>query len=164
MKFVAAVLMTLAFTSTAQAKTQHCMFGESTADLQEQLKYEGKGKTLYQVEHLSLHKPARLGGLTETEKKMILIAMAQTAQGNQGSEQEILEAFSKADGYITYFQHNRSEGGEFAQVASFPGDNEFGVILQIQELHRKQDYTILRTAAEISDGDIDKCQVEYQKP
>jgi hypothetical protein len=164
MKFAMIAMMTLSFASIAQAKAVNCMFGESTGDLRDQLKSEGKGKALYEVEHLSLHRKVRINGLTETEKKMVLIAMAQTAQGNQGTELELLEAFSKADGYITYFQHNRSEGGEFAAVASFPGDNEFGVIFQIEELHRKQEYTILRTAAEIEDGDIANCQVEYQKP
>lgn len=164
MKLVMTVLMSLAFANAAQAKTQNCMFGESTADLKDQLKYEGKGKALYEVEHLSLHRQVRIHGLTATEKKMILIAMAQTAAGSQGTEQEVLESFSKADGYITYFQHNRSEAGEFVQVASFPGDNEFGVIFQIKDLHRKNEYTILSTAAEIHDGDIEKCQVEYQKP
>lgn len=163
MKFVMIAMMTFSFASLAQAKTVNCMFGESTGDLRDQLKYEGKNKALYEVEHLSLHKKVRLGGITEQEKKMILIAMAQTAAGNQGSDQELLEAFSSAEGYITYFQHNRADGGHYAAVASFPGDNEFGIIFQIKDLNRGN-YTILRTAAEIEDGDIAKCQVEYQKP
>lgn len=161
-KLIAATALILAFSNIAQAKSvANCAFGETTADLSDRLEETGKGKALYKGEHLSLHKEVRLGGLTQFEKKMILEVMGETGSIKQG--EEALKAFSKADGYITYFQHN-SNGREFAQVASYPGDNEFGMIFEIKRLERKNDYTIYSVAAVISDGDIVDCVVEYEKP
>jgi hypothetical protein len=163
MKFaIAAVTVAMSFSSLAQAKSAaNCAFGQSSADLQDRLDETGKGKALYQIEHISLHRPERINGLSAFEKQMIMEAVT-TAEGKKQSQAELLNDFSSADGYITYFQHN-SNGREFAAVASFPGDNEFGLIFEIKQLKRGA-YQIVQVAAVISDGDLEDCVVEYEKP
>lgn len=157
MKFGILILAASLFSTLAHARTmQTCAFGESTGELVEMLEYSGKGKVFYQSEHLSLHKQVRIKGITETEKKMILISLSETAAGNEGDEQSQLKRFSGTDGYITYFSHNDT-GREFAAVASFPGDNEFGLIIELKKLRGTDEYTVLSIVAHIEDGDISKC-------
>lgn len=140
-----------------EAQRKACAFGESTADLDEmlELKTGAPGKIWYKGEHLSLSKKERLNGLSSTEKKMILMAVS--LGGNQ-TEEETLADFASSEGYITYFSHN-SNGREFAIVASYPGDNEFGQILEIKSLRRRGEYKILSPVAVISDGDLEDCVV-----
>lgn len=139
-----------------EAARKACAFGESTADLDEmlELKTGAPGKIWYKGEHLSLSKKERLSGLSSAERKMISLAVTSENQ----TEEELLADFSSSDGYITYFSHN-SLDREFAIVASYPGDNEFGAILEIKKLQRRGEYTILNVVAVISDGDLEDCHV-----
>ena len=145
-----------AFAQAAPKAKTYCSFGETTGELAEKMEMT-KGKIWYKGEHVSLHKKERLNGLSKFEKRMIVLAMGE--RNSKDSVQEILESFQSADGYITYFSHN-SDDREFAIVASYPGDNEFGVIFEIKRLKRGQDYKVLTVAAAISDGDLVDCQVE----
>lgn len=140
-----------------EAQRKACAFGESTGDLSDMLEARTgtPGKIWYKGEHVSLHNEHRINGLSSTEKKMILMAVS---LGDDQTEEETLKDFSSSDGYITYFSHN-SLDREFAIVASYPGDNEFGQIIEIKKLKRNGEYKILRTAAVISDGDLEDCQV-----
>jgi|GEM_PF-3141586 len=139
-----------------EAARKACAFGESTGDLDEHLSLASgsKGKIWYKGEHLSLSKKERLSGLSSAERKMILLAV----HGENQSDDETLADFSSSEGYITYFSHN-SLNREFAIVASYPGDNEFGVILEIKKLQRRGEFTVLTVAAVISDGDLEDCKV-----
>lgn len=139
-----------------EAQRKACAFGESTGDLDEMLELRtgAPGKIWYKGEHVSLHNAHRLNGLSSTEKKMILMV----AVTDGASDEESLKDFASADGYITYFSHN-SLDREFAIVASYPGDNEFGQIIEIKKLRRNGEYKILSTVAVISDGDLEDCQV-----
>ncbi len=140
-----------------EAQRKACAFGESTGDLDEHLELAtgAKGKIWYKGEHLSLSKKERLSGLSSAEKKMILMAVS---LGSDQTDEETLADFSSSDGYITYFSHN-SLDREFAIVASYPGDNEFGQIIEIKKLRRNGEYKILSTVAVISDGDLEDCIV-----
>lgn len=143
-----------------EAQRKACAFGESTADLDEMLEARTgtPGKIWYKGEHLSLSKKERLSGLSSTERKMILMAAA----SDGASEEETLSDFQSAEGYITYFSHN-SLDREFAIVASYPGDNEFGQIIEIKTLKRRGEFKILSTVAVISDGDLEDCQVSKEE-
>ena len=144
-----------------EAARKACAFGESTADLDEHLELAtgAPGKIWYKGEHLSLSKKERLSGLSSAERKMILMAVS---LGSNQTDEETLADFSSSDGYITYFSHN-SLDREFAIVASYPGDNEFGQIIEIKKLRRNGDYKILSTVAVISDGDLEDCTVTKEE-
>lgn len=88
---------------------------------------------------------------------MILEAIAEATGANEQSEEENLADFSKGDGYIRYFHH--LDGRKFAAVASFPGDNEFGLIFEIKQLKNRAEQRILRRVARIEDGDLSDCTV-----
>lgn len=149
-----------AFGASAKPTVKECAFGESSADLSEMLDSKARGKIWYRGEHLSVHSKQRLQGLTHREKEMILIAQGSTASAKD-SDEERLESFASAEGYIAYFQHN-SNGRNFVMVGSFPGDNEFGVVLELLDLRRGRDVKILRTVAVIEDGDLADCTVEKE--
>lgn len=163
---ISALILTFAHVAQAKASKQikNCAFGESSYDLKQMLKYEGKNKVFYESEHLSLSRPERLLGLNETERLMIQLAMKDS--GSQFENQkEMLEGFQKSEGYITYFSHN-SNGREFAIVASYPGDNEYGLVIELNTVDNS-DFNrqiIVGVSASIQDGDIYDCAVEYEKP
>jgi hypothetical protein len=152
----------LSVSTLAHAKVSSCAFGENTADLADLLAQKDSNQLFYEGEHLSIRTPQRLNGLTATERKMILQAQTETVVGSDGTEQERLESFASGDGYIVYFTQN-STGREFAEVGSFPGDNEFGVILELKSTRQQAEPSIVGVAAIISDGDLEDCKVESEK-
>ncbi len=154
---LALALPSLSFAAQQPVPPQACAFGETTGDLNDHLELAtgSSGKIWYKGEHLSLHRTERLGGLSRAERTMILMA---ANHDESRPEKETLEDFSSSDGYITYFVHN-SLNREFAIVASYPGDNEFGAIIEIKKLRRNGEYEILNLAAVISDGDLENCLV-----
>lgn len=81
---------------------------------------------------------------------------------NDGQVQGVREAllgFAGSDGYISYFSHN-SNNRQFAIVASYPGDNEFGLVLEISGANsRNKTPQIVDVAAVIVDGDLEDCKV-----
>jgi hypothetical protein len=154
-----ALALTLPNFAHANNPVKGCAFGENTSALNEMLDKAGRGKIFYKGEQLSFPNMQRLQGITHTEREMILLAQENTTPGNLSDEKK-LEYFVTSEGYITYFQHN--DGREFAMVGSFPGDNEFGLVLEIKSLKRKSEYKILSIAALISDGDLTDCTVEKE--
>ena len=141
--------------SNAATSSKKCAFGESTGDLKDELDSNASGKQWYESEHISLSSAQRLQGLTQVEKKMI-----QYATGGTGPLQRDLEEFVSSDGYITYFSHN-SNGREFALVASYPGDNEYGSVVEIKTSRRgsRDGMRVIGTAAVVTDGDFENCKV-----
>ncbi len=156
-------LMILASVSMAQADVSReaCAFGESTWELKEQIESDSEAnpeKIWWEGEHLSLALPQRLGGLSSVEKKMILIAQ-DDGYSRRMTEQEAFADFSRADGYIQYFHHN-SNGKLYAIVASYPGDNEYGVILEVQgDSYSREVSAIVGKVAVVGDGDLYECKV-----
>lgn len=147
------------FAEAARDKTRaECAFGESTGDLSEMLESKARGKVFHQGEHISVHSMQRLQGLTETEKKMVLIARG-AELGTEQEKNEAFEDFTSSDGHLTYFSPNEDDR-QFVKVASYPGDNEFGVILELKSLRRRGEYKILSTVAIITDSDFEDCQVK----
>ncbi|MGE0631921.1 MAG: hypothetical protein AB7O96_05910 [Pseudobdellovibrionaceae bacterium] len=153
---LAALMLTLSVPFFSQAE-EVCAFGSGSYDLREELDSEADKKEWYAGEHLSVGSEVRLKGLTSTEKRMILISQ-DAAFENKAKQAEVLKDFASNEGYIRYFSANSSDR-EFVMVGSFPGDNEFGVILEIKRLQRNTDYKILSTVAVISDGDFEECKV-----
>lgn len=164
MKFLLVVSALLLTYVNAEAATQleldaarkACAFGETTADLTEQLELATghPSKIWYKGEHLSLSKKERLNGLSAYERKMIMMVINRDGR----NEEEALQDFSSSDGYITYFSHI-SNSREFAMVASFPGDNEYGAIVELKQLHHRGEFSVIHVVAVISDGDLDGCKV-----
>ncbi len=152
--FFLVMAMILSISNYAKAEGQ-CAFGESTWDLGQELESEDSGKVWYQSEHVSLSNPQRLKGLTDLEREMILSSLHENDGGN--ADQVLLD-FGSADGYIQYFSSNKDRRF-FALVASYPGDNEFGVIYEMTKdsLDTAQ---VLRTVAVVSDGDFEECQIQ----
>ncbi len=148
-----------AFAAKPVSAVKQCAFGESTADLSEMLDYEGKGKVWYKTEEISITRPERIKGLTKFERELIF--MAKGVADNKAEQKEALEDFAGSDGYLTYFSHN-SNDRQFVQVGSYPGDNEFGAIIEIKGNSFRNDYEIVNFAAIISDGDLEDCQVEKE--
>lgn len=161
MKTVFALLIAaLALPSFAEAARKPrpvCLFGDSTADLSDKLEAKGNDKILFEGELLSFSKPSRLKGLSKAEKELIVQAQGETAFGGKGTQQQILEAFVSAEGYMHYFSHN--DGREFVSVASYPGDNEFGLIFEIKSGRGRGEFEVLDVAAVISDSDLEDCKV-----
>lgn len=131
------------------SQAAECAFGETTGDLRDHFELPLGERTWFRGEDLSLSNEQRLNGLNDAEKEMILLA--------SGIELSDLAGFSGDDGYITYFGHN-SDRREFAIVASYPGDNEYGAIVQVTNPGRK-DMKIVGVVAKIGDGDFFDCKV-----
>lgn len=127
-----------------------CAFGETTSDLEKAFAARG-AKIWYRHDHVSLSRPERLGGLTKQEKELI-----GEVAGTGNSLSQTLKDFSESDGYLTYFGHG-TNNREFVIVASYPGDNEFGAIYEIQR--NGENLKVLGIAAAISDSDLMDCQV-----
>lgn len=154
MKVQLAILMLAILPAFAQA-ADTCAFGETTGDLDEMLDYQGKGKIWYQGEQLTFGKPERINGLTTLEKEMILTVAGEDSK-DEAKKKEAIEDFIGADGYITYFNHN-SNDRSFIIVASYPGDNEYGMIFEVKKSKKVETFSI---AAVISDGDLEDCKVK----
>ncbi len=137
----------------AKAESQ-CAFGESTWQLKEAMESNESGRAWYQQEHISLQNPQRLKGLTAFEREMILFTLSPEI----GQEEGDLQGFSDADGYITYFIPNVGNR-LFAIIASYPGDNEYGYIVEIQQ-GRNTAPKFLGPVAVITDGDFEDCKVQ----
>lgn len=104
-------------------------FGTNTWDLDEKFEAPREEHEFYKGETFSLSKPWRLGGLAPFEKQMI--GQAVKIENASASADEKLKEFSQTDGTLTYFSHKPS-GRQFVQVAHFPGDNEFGLVFEIE--------------------------------
>ncbi|KYG67003.1 hypothetical protein AZI86_08255 [Bdellovibrio bacteriovorus] len=143
---------TLTMTSFAHADNQ-CAFGEDSWELKEEITSEASGKLWYHGETIELSSPQRLKGLTDLERQMIIDSYS---IGEPESESEQLLDFVKSDGYITYFTPN-SYRRQFAIVASYPGDNEYGVIFEIRQ--GPKDALIAIPVATIGDGELGHCKV-----
>lgn len=155
--------LTLLFTPALGHAADVCAFGEATHELSEMLKAETSDEKIwYQGEHLSVHNWQRYKGLTKLERQMIMIAQGGAADGRDSDKdfdpKEAVQDFIRNEGYITYFRHD-SNDREFAIVASYPGDNEYGVVIEIVTLKRRSEFKILKIAATISDGDFMDCVV-----
>ena len=124
-----------------------CVFGQTTFDLEEKFEAPRGQHEFYKGETISLSKPVRLGGLYNHEKQLIGLAMQ--AEGDMTALEEQLKEFSMTDGYITYFSHAPT-GRQFAQIAHFPGDNEYGVVVEIRV--QPEGTEILGVVALIQDG------------
>ena len=127
-------------------------FGQNTWDLEGKFEAPREQHEFYKGETISLSKPVRLGGLYPFEKRMIEMAMA--AGGDTSELNEKLQEFSMTDGYLTYFSH-RPTGRQFVQVGHFPGDNEFGLIIEIRVTEAGT--SILGEVAKIQDGQFTDC-------
>lgn len=153
-------MLTLTLPTLAHAaKKAACAFGETTHHLTEMFEQKDEGKRFYRNEFVQASPRQRLGGLSASEKKMILFVNGEEhATGNKAKE--LLNNFADSDGSITIFAENEGER-EFALVSSYPGDNEFGMILEIARTGKgRASYKILDIAASISDGDLVDCQVK----
>lgn len=154
-RFIAATLLVMSLGSVALAEPV-CLFGQDTGELTDNFDLEtGAGKKVwYKHEDISLSNPDRINGLSKLEKQMV----ASTLESYRGdTEEELLADFSSADGYLTYFAHGFSNR-EFVIVASYPGDNEYGKILEIKR-DRTRLVKVIGVAANIGDGEITDCGV-----
>jgi hypothetical protein len=149
------LILTASFsmTSLAQAADNQCAFGEETWELKEELKSEETGKVWYAGEFVSLDRPERLKGLTKFERELILT----TAGADAKDAKQALLDFQSSDGYIQYF-HPNADRRFFAMVASYPGDNEFGLIYELEEVSRGN-FKVLDVVGVISDSFVEDCKV-----
>lgn len=151
MKLQIALIVLSSIFMTAQAQAD-CNFGKNTWELEEKFEAPREQHEFYKGETFSLSKEVRLGGLYPYEKE--LIAMALEAESGKADFAERLHEFSQTDGYLTYFSHAPS-GRQFVQVGHFPGDNEYGAIIEIRVF---DGYTeIVGLVAKIQDGDFENC-------
>ena len=150
---ILALAANLSMASLAHAEAQ-CAFGESSWQLKEEMESDASGKLWYQGEHLDLTSPQRLKGLSQLEREMVLASY--TIDGDSKTEKEQLLDFVSSDGYITYFTPN-SDRRQFAMVASYPGDNEYGMVYEIRQ--GPVDALVAVPVAEIADGDFYECKV-----
>ncbi len=122
-------LLALASLVTAAPMAQALDFGQTTFELEEKFEAPRGQHEFYKGETLSLSKPVRLAGLFPFEKQTIAMALGLDPQ-LEVREEQMLE-FSQTDGYLTYFAHEPT-GRQFIQVGHYPGDNEYGAIVEIQ--------------------------------
>jgi hypothetical protein len=149
MPIAALVFSTIFMVPSAVAES---VFGQNTWDLEGKFEAPREQHDFYKGETISLSKIVRLGGLYPFEKQ--LIEMAMSARGKTGVLEEKLEEFSMTDGYLTYFSH-RPTRRQFVQVGHFPGDNEFGLIVEIKVTEAGTE--ILGPVAKIDDGQFKDC-------
>lgn len=142
----------LALTSLFAAGYAHADmdFGQTTFELEEKFEAPRGQHEFYKGETFSLSKPIRLGGLFPYEKEAIALAL-RLSGGQAASLEEQLKDFSMTDGYLTYFSHEPS-GRQFVQVGHYPGDNEYGAIVEISV--QPEGTRILGVVSKISDGEI----------
>ena len=145
-------LLFLTFIFVGHAAVAESAFGQSTWDLEGKFEAPREQHEFYKGETISLSKPVRLGGLYPYEQH--LIEMAMVAWGDATGLNEKLKEFSMTDGYLTYFSH-RPTGRQFVQIGHFPGDNEFGLIVEIRVTEAGTD--IVGEVAKIEDGQFKDC-------
>ena len=138
---------------TAQAGASECAFGRSTADLAELLDYQSQPKVWVLGQHISLHSRAQIESLSQPQRRLLLDVLG----GKYDSENEALDQISGSEGYMTFFS-NMTTRKDYALIASFPGDNEFGAIVEIK-YESNDDIKILNWAAVVTDGDLEDCKV-----
>lgn len=137
----------------APAAFANCTFGATTWDLETAFEAPRGEHVFYKGETFSLSKPVRLGGLYPYEKQMIEMAME--AEGNATPLDDKLKEFSSTDGYLTYFSHAPT-GRQFVQVGHFPGDNEYGVIVEIAVTPAGTE--VLGVVSKINNGEFTDCR------
>lgn len=133
-----------------------CYFGNTTWELEEKFEAPRERHEFYKGETLSLSKEVRLGGLHAYERQLISLAM----RGGDVTSPADLKEFSRTDGYLTYFSHAPS-GRQFVQVGHYPGDNEYGAIVEITV--SPAGANILGVVAEIADGEISECRIRADR-
>jgi hypothetical protein len=127
-------------------------FGQNTWDLEGKFEAPRDQHEFFKGETISLSKPIRLAGLYPYEIHLIEMAMA-SGKDVTGLNEKLKE-FSMTDGYLTYFSH-RPTGRQFVQVGHFPGDNEFGLIVEISVSEAGTE--IVGPVAKIKDGQFTDC-------
>lgn len=139
--------------SSTRAMASVCAFGATTGDLEEMLIDSANPKVWYEGDHFNLNQRQRIEGLKRDEKRILLDVLG----GNYDSENEAFEEIARSEGYMTFFSH-ANNGKDYVLVGHYPGDNEFGAIVEVTK-GPDEDLKIRGWVAVINDGDIDDCKV-----